>query len=190
MQQWCFSSLITVCQRLARAKSQSLPHFSMRSRQVCAGISTCISNTGHAASAASKQMNSRQFHSQHADQSVSQLLSTLRTCLQQHCYVNTSSSQSQSLNAPFRIAAYSTQHATQNAATSIARLQAATSPKLWGQSAGSLASKHSGETSLVSKAIEQCLRSMLSCTCTLLHSYFPVPRDTETCCICSIMQAL
>ena len=149
MQQWCCSSLMTVCQRLAHAQSQRLPNFSrMASRQVCDGISTYTSNMGHAASAASKQMNK-----QHADQHLSQLLVSLRTHLQQQCCVNTSASQSQSLHGPFRIAAYSTQHAAQNAATSIARLQATTNQKLWRQSARSLASKHSGETSLSSKAV-------------------------------------
>lgn len=171
MQQWCCSSLMTVCQRLAHAQSRRLPNFNrMASRQVCDSISTCTSNLGHAASAASKQMNK-----QHADQYVSQLLLALRTSLQQQCHVNTSASQSQSLNATLKIAAYSTPHAVQNAATSIARPQASTNQKLWRQSARSLASKHSGETSLSTKAIEQSLGTIHSYLCTLLQSYFPAP---------------
>lgn len=172
MQPWCCSSLMTVCQRLARAQSQRLSNFdSMASSHVSDRISTCTGNICLAASATSKQVNSRQFHSQHADRLVSQVLSTQRARLQQQCHVNTSVSQSQSLNAPFRLVANSTQHATQNAAISVVKLQATTSQKLWRQSDASLASKHSGQTSLVSKAIEQCLRTILSCACTLLHSH-------------------
>ena len=148
MQQWCCSSLMTACQRLARVQPQRLlPSSSMAPKQVCSSTSTCTSNIRHAASAASKLVTSWRFHSQHADQNVGQLLITLRSHAQQECRVNFSGSQSQLTKVPFKDLTYSTQHATQDAASFMSRLRATTSQGLWRQSAASLAAKQSGETS-------------------------------------------
>lgn len=153
MQQWCSSSLMTACQRLACVKPKKLLHFSsIAPKQVCASASICPSNICHAASAASKQITSWQFHSRHVDQSIGQLLSTLRSHVQQQCWVNSSVSQSQLPHVPFRNLAYSTRHATQHAASCMSRLRTTPSQGLWRHSAASLAAKHSGETSSASQS--------------------------------------
>ena len=149
MQQWCCSSLMTACQRLAQIKPprQLLPLSSMALKE-CRSTSTCTGNIGYAAAAAapSKQITSPRCHRQHADLNVGQLLSTLRCHVQQQCRVNTSVSQSQLSKVPFTILKYSSQHATQDAASFMSRPKATTSQGLWRQSAASLAAKQSGET--------------------------------------------
>lgn len=148
MQQWCCFSLMTACQRLAQKKLQRqlLPLSSMASKE-CHSTSTCTDNIAYAAAAPSKQTTNSQFHRQHTDLNVGQLLSTLRCHVQQQCRVNTSVSQSQLPKVPFTILKYSSQNATQDAASFMSRLKATTSQGLWRQSAASLAAKQSGETS-------------------------------------------
>ena len=149
MQQWCCSSLVTACQCLARVKPQRLlPLHSMAPRKVHGhhnSANTYTSSIHQAASAGSKQIINRHFHSQHADQSVCKLLSTLRSHLQQQCRVNSSVSGSHSLHVPFKTLAYSTQCTTQSAASSVARLRAIKCPRQWRQPAASVAAKHSSE---------------------------------------------
>ena len=154
MQQWCCSSLMTACQRLASVTPPRLLLLSsMAPKQLCASTSMCTSNTCHAASsAASKQVTSWQFHSRHADQSIGQLLATLRSHVQHQGRVNSSVSQSQLPHVPFRNLAYSTQHATQHAASCMSRLRTTPSEGAWRHSAASMAAKHSGETSSASQS--------------------------------------
>lgn len=163
MQQWCYSSLVTACLHIARVKPQRLlPLHSMAPRQVHGhhdSASAYASSILQAAAAASKQTTNCQFRSQHADQSVCKLLSTLRSHLQQQCRVNSSVSGSHSIHVPFSTLAYSTRHATQHVDRPATRLRGTMSTKLWRQSAASLAAKHSGETSLAPNLKELLLQS-------------------------------